>query len=130
MRRYMVTEAPRPILIHELGELIRREEHLNPDRPDRAEAYRRALAELEMGAPSAWARRTHFILNEDHCARYGVAEGSIPELAALFEQAGKDRAEQGKRAKAQAIAEALVDLTERGCGAVRVEGVVYRVVED
>jgi hypothetical protein len=40
MRRYAVTERPRAELLTDLLERIRREEHLNPDRPDRAESYR------------------------------------------------------------------------------------------
>lgn len=129
MRRYAVTEAPRAILQHELGERIRREEHLNPDRPDRAEAYRRALMELEMGAPAAMARRTEFRVNEYCTCRYGVTEGTRGEVAAEIDQYGDDRAQQGKVEKAKAIARALNSLGD-GADEVRVEGIVFRIVED
>ena len=130
MRRYAVTEAPRAILLHELAERIRREEHLNPDRPDRAAAYRRALAELEMGAPAAMARHTEFRVNEYCSSRYGVTEGSREELAAELDRYGKDRAQQGKVEKAQQIARALNTLTGGAdeVSEVSVEGIVFRVV--
>lgn len=129
MRRYAVTEAPRALLAHELAELIRREEHLNPERPERAEAYRRALAEIEMGAPATTARRTEFRVNEYCSSKYGVCEGSRTELAAEIDRYGADRAQQGKVEKAKAIARALNSLGD-GAVEVRVEGVVFRVVED
>lgn len=129
MRRYAVTEAPRAILTHELAELIRREEHLNPDRPERAESYWRALTEIEMGAPTAMARHTQFRVNEDCICRYGIGEGGRAEVRAELERYGADRAQQGKLEKAKAIARALNSLGD-GASEVRVEGVVFRVVEE
>lgn len=127
MRRYNVTEAPRPILTHELGELIRREEHLNPDRPDRAAAYARALQELEMGAPAATARHTEFRINDDLTTRYGVTEGTRAEILAELEEYGKSRADS--ELKAARYARALM-YVQVGNDEVKVRDIVYRVVED
>jgi hypothetical protein len=129
MRRYAVTEAPRTILVHELGELIRREEHLNPDRPERAEAYRHALAEIEMGAPAAMAWHTEFRINDECSSRYGVTEGTAAEIIGVLNEYHADRELQGKREKARRFADAR-DAIEGGDDKVRVEHVVYRVVED
>lgn len=128
MRRYSVTEAPRAILTHELGELVRREEHLNPDRPDRAESYRRALTELEMGAPAAMARHTEFRINEGLCTRYGVSEGTREEVLAELDRYGADRAQQGKEAKARRYAEAIAQVG-KGAVEVEVDRIRYRIVE-
>jgi hypothetical protein len=124
MRRYNVHEAPRAILAHELGELIRREEHLNPDRPDRAESYRRALTELEMGAPAATARRSEFRINEDCSSRYGVTEGTRAEILAELEEYRADR--EGD-AKAELYRMAILEI-EADAGKVRVERISYRVI--
>lgn len=129
MRRYSVHEAPRAILTHELGELIRREEHLYPDRPDRAEAYRRALTELEMGAPAATARHAEFRINEDLDARYGVTEGTRVEILAELDRYTSDRNQQGKHEKARQIGRAMADLERLDVTEARVEHVRYRVVE-
>lgn len=130
MRRYSVTEAPLAALLTDLAERIRREEHLNPDRPDRAESYQRAHDELSGGSMEAMARHTLFRVAEHASATYGVTEGTRAELAAELDRYGADRAQQGKEDKARAIAEALADLTDRGADEVRAEGIVYRVVED
>lgn len=130
MRRYFVIEAPRARLLIDLDGLIRREEHLNPDRPDRAESYRRAVTELEMGAMEAMARHTLFRIARYASATYGVTEGTRAELAAELDGHGASRAAAGSTEKARAIAEALIDLTERGQDEVRYDGIVYRVVED
>lgn len=129
MRRYSVTEAPRAILGQELAELIRREEHLNPDRPERAEAYRRALEELEMGAPTATARRTEFRVNEDCSSRYGVLEATVQEIGNELERYAADREQQGKSVKAGEIRDAITAVG-KGAREVRVEHIAYRVVED
>lgn len=126
MRRYAVTEAPRAILAHELAEFIRREEHLNPDRPERAEAYRRALMELEMGAPTAMARHTEFRVNDDCTRRYGVTEGSREEILAELERYAADRERQGKHVKADELRDAMLAVGE-GAREVTVERTVYRV---
>jgi hypothetical protein len=129
MRRYNVSEAPRSVLANDLGELIRREEHLNPDRPDRAESYRRALAEIEMGAPAAMARRTEFRVNEDCTRRYGVSDGTREELLAELDRYRSDRNKEGREEKARLIARAMADLEQLDVTEVLVERVVYRVVE-
>lgn len=129
MRRYSVHEAPRAILAHELGELISLDEHLNRDKPERIEAWRRALAEIEMGAPVAMARRAEFRVNEECSSRYGVTEGTAAELIGELNEYHADRELQGKREKARQFAKAR-DAIENGANEVRVEHVVYRVVEE
>lgn len=129
MRRYAVTEAPRAILTHELTELVRREKHLNPDRPERAESYARALQEIEMGAKVAMARHTEFRVNAELSRKYGVTEGTLAELAVELDRYGADRLQQGKEEKAREYARALAALQDPG-DEMRVEDVVYRVVED
>jgi hypothetical protein len=129
MRRYNVTEAPRAVLTHELDEHIRREEHLNPDRPERADAYRQALQEIEMGAPAAMARRTEFRVNEESSSRYGVTEGSKREVLDELERYAADRTQQGKHKKAGELWDAATAI-DGGLSGIRVDHVMYRVVED
>lgn len=130
MRRYSVTEGPRAILMYELAEHIRGAEHLQPDEPDRAEAYRRALTELEMGAPTAMARHTEFRINEDLSRRYGVTEGTQAEILAELDRYGTDRAAQGKEARAARYAQAIGVIEEGIDDEVEVDRIRYRVVED
>src|SRR4051812_46781524 len=107
MRRYSVTEAPLAVLLTDLADRIRREQHLNPDRPDRAESYQRAHDELSDGAGEAMARHTLFRVAEHASATYGVTEGTREELAAVLDSYGASRASAGNEGKAREIAEAL-----------------------
>lgn len=129
MRRYSVREAPRAILTQELAEHIRGAEHLHPEQPERADAYRRALQEIEMGALSARARNFEYRVNEELSRRYGVTEGSRDEIMAELEQYAADRAQQGKHVKAGELRDGMMALG-KGSREVRVEHIVYRVVED
>lgn len=129
MRRYSVTEAPLSALLSDLAERIQREEHLNGDRPDRADAYRRARAELEDGGVEAMARHTLFRVAEVAAPSYGVTEGSLGEILAELDQYGADRAAQGKEVKAHRYAEAIA-LVGKGAAEVEVDRIRYRVVED
>jgi hypothetical protein len=130
MRRYSVVEAPRAVLLTDLAEHIQCElMHPDPEQPDRSEAYRQALAEVEAGAMEVTTRhRVHRVADVGRV--YGVTEGTRAELAAVLDEFGASRAAAGNVAKAQLIAEALVDLTDRGCDEVWYDGIVYRVVED
>jgi hypothetical protein len=127
MRRYAVTERPRAELLTDLLERIRREEHLNPDRPDRAEAYRIAHQLLQGETTEVRARATLFRVAEYASAAYSVTEGTRAQLLAELDQYGADRAQQGKAEKAREFARALDEL-ENGADEVRVGHTVYRVV--
>jgi hypothetical protein len=129
MRRYAVTERPRAELLTDLLERIRREEHLNPDRPDRAESYRIAHQLLAGDAVEVRARKTLFRVAEYASAAYSVAEGTRAELTVELDQYGADRAQQGKADKAREFARALDELGN-GADEVRVGHTVYRVVEE
>ena len=131
MRRYNVTEAPRAILTHELAEHVRREEHLNPDRPDRAGAYRRALQEIEMGAPVATARRTEFRVNEEMIRRYGVCEGAPEEIInELTRRHADDDGDLKRKFLTSAeLREAMMALG-KGAREVQVDRVRYRIIEE
>lgn len=129
MRRYSVREAPRLILQHELTEHIRGEEHLHPERPERAAAARRALQEIEMGAPVAVAGHTHYRVNEKSSSRYGVSEGTRVEILAELDRYRSDRNRQGKEEKARQIARGMADLEQLDAAETLVEHVLYRVVE-
>lgn len=129
MRRYSVTEAPRSVLLDNLAERIRREEHLNPDRPERANSYREALAELNDSAVEAFARHTLFRVAEFAAATYGITEGSRTEILAELDRYGSDRAQQGKEEKAHRYAKAIAYIG-KGATEVEVDGIRYRIVED
>lgn len=129
MRRYSVTEAPRATLLDTITAHIERDEHLNPDKPHRIEAYRRARAALEYGAIEVQARGNRFRVIEAARPTYGVNEGSRAEIVAELEQYRADRQQQGKGEKADAIGLTLQAL-EAGAIAIRAEGTLYRVVED
>lgn len=130
MRRYTVVEAPRAVLLNDLAEHITLARHLHPEQPERAEAYRQALAELEAGAVEVRARGRLFRVSNFSAVTYGVTEGTRAELEAILDDYGASRARAGNETKAREIAEALIDLTDRGLDVVRYNGIVYRVVED
>jgi hypothetical protein len=128
MRRYSVTEAPRAVLLADLAERVRREQHLNPDRPDRAEAYQRAHAELSNSGTEAMARHTLFRVANFSASTYGVTEGTREEVLAELDRYGADRAQQGKEAKARRYAEAIAQVG-KGAVEVEVDRIRYRIVE-
>jgi aspartate aminotransferase-like enzyme len=130
MRRYTVVEAPRTVLLDDLTEHIVLATHLHPEQPERAEAYRQARIEVEAGAVEVWARKRLFRVSNFSAVTYGVTEGTRAELAAILDDYGASRALAGNETKAREIAEALIDLTERGLDVVRYNGIRYRVVED
>lgn len=115
MRRYSVTEAPRDVLLATVAEHIARDEHLNPDKPGRIEAYRAALAELENHADEARVPYFLFRVVDSAPQTYHVLEGSKEEVAAEL--------------KAARYARALMWL-ESGNREFQVGDVLYRVVED
>lgn len=129
MRRYNVTESSRQALIEMISEHIERDEHLNPDKPDRIAAFKRARTALEYDAVEVQARRMRYRVIEAAPSPHGVVEGAREEVAAELERYGSDRAQQGKEDKAARYARAL-HAVEAGALAVRVEGVLYRIVED
>lgn len=126
-RYHAVTEAPRADLMADLAERIIREEHLNPDRPDRAEAYRTALRILEGDATEVRARHTLFRVAEDAQTFYGLMEGTRAELIAELDRYGSDRHAHGKEDKAREFARAI-GVLERGGEEVQVGRIVYRVM--
>ncbi|MFL6113241.1 MAG: hypothetical protein ACJ786_18060 [Catenulispora sp.] len=117
------------MLLNDLTEHIVAARHLHPEDPSRAEAYRQARAELETGAVEVRARGRLFRVSNFSAVSYGVTEGTREELAAVLDDYGASRAQAGNESKAREIAEALIDLTDRGLDVVRYNGIVYRVVE-
>lgn len=128
MRRYSVTEAPRGTLLASIAEHIARDEHLNPDKTARIEAYRRAMLELENNADEARVPYFLFRVVDSAPHTYHVLEGSKDEVEAELQKYGKSRADAGGEPKARRFARALLEL-EAGTLEVQVEDVVYRVVE-